>query len=102
MPKIKNRTAEFKDILFYKGHFILVYNDGSYNIAKSHYYTSMVGDLGIDRAVSYIDTQYDVSDTELNILSIEREIEGKQKRLKELKDTLESQKEALREITNKY
>ena len=100
--KIKNRTAEFKDILYYKGYFILVYNDGSYNITHNTYYTSMTGDMGISRAVNYIDAQYDVSDTELNILSIEKEIESKQKRIKELKDTLEHQKEALKEIVNEH
>lgn len=98
--KIKNRTAEFKEILFYKGSFILVYNNGGYNIAPNTCFISTSGDIGLNRAVNYIDAQYDVSTTKREILSIEKEIESKQNKIKELKDTLEHQKEALKEITD--
>lgn len=100
--KIKNRTAEFKDILFYKGYFILVYNDGSCNVAKNYFYTSASGDRGINHATAYIEAEYDVSATEREISAIEKEIESKQKRIKELKDTLEHQKEAVEEIANEH
>jgi hypothetical protein len=100
--KIKNRTAEFKEILFYKGSFILVYNDGSYNIAPNTYYISTSGDIGLNRAVNYIDSRYDVYATELEILSIEKEIESKQNKIKELKNTLDTQRENLKELTNEY
>ena len=98
--KIKNRTAEFKEILFYKGSFILVHNNGGYNIAPNTWYIGTSGDRGMTRVVNHIYAQYDVSATEREILSIEKEIESKQKRIKELKDTLKHQKEAVKEITN--
>ena len=89
-------------MVVHKGSFILVYNDGSYNIAHNTYYTSMTGDMGISRAVNYIEAEYDVSHTEREISSIEKEIESKQNKIKELKDTLEHQKEAVKEIANEH
>lgn len=96
--KIKNRTAEFKEILFYKGSFILVHNNGGYNIAPNTWYIGTSGDRGLNCVVNHIDAQYDVSATEREISAVEKEIENKQKRIQELKDTLDSQREALKEI----
>lgn len=87
MSKIKEYTDNIAKVLFCKGYYILVYTDGSVSILQAQCYIgSSNSELGIQRALEYIEKAYDAESVAREIAAIKKSIKKQEAKLEELEE----------------